>query len=356
MLPTSATATTPVRTRTLHPSASLPLVVEPADDQSVHALVRWIGEDPSRFHDLMRKHGAVLLRGFAVDTAEDFERVALAIDRDLGTEYLGTSPREVLTKHVFTASELPPFYPIPQHCEMSFLRNPPRRVFFYCMVAPRTGGETPLVDFRKVLAAMDPAVRRRFEERGVRNIRNYSGPASSRNLDPFQLKRWHEMFQTTDRAVVEGKCAEQGFRATWGPSGNLRLINEQPATRKHPDTGEDVWFNHSQVFHASTGASELRRIWQKRRDLRSLVLSEVARAAMGLKRLRQAPEALAMHCTYGDGTEIPEADMEHVRDVIWQHMVVFPWRRGDVVAIDNASVAHGRLPFRGPRTVAVAWA
>jgi hypothetical protein len=68
------------------------------------------------------------------------------------------------------------------------------------------------------------------------------------------------------------------------------------------------------------------------------------------------PEAQAMHCTYADGSEIPAADMEHVRDVIWDHMVIFPWRRGDVVAIDNFSVAHGRLPYRGLRTVAVAWA
>jgi hypothetical protein len=48
--------------------------------------------------------------------------------------------------------------------------------------------------------------------------------------------------------------------------------------------------------------------------------------------------------------------MEHVRDVIWNNMVITPWRRGDVVAIDNHSVAHGRLPYRGPRQVAVCWA
>ena len=29
---------------------------------------------------------------------------------------------------------------------------------------------------------------------------------------------------------------------------------------------------------------------------------------------------------------------------------------GDVVAIDNFAVSHGRLPYRGPRNVAVAWA
>jgi hypothetical protein len=36
-----------------------------------------------------------------------------------------------------------------------------------------------------------------------------------------------------------------------------------------------------------------------------------------------------MHCTYGDGREIPDADMEHVRDAVWNQMVITPWRRGD---------------------------
>jgi alpha-ketoglutarate-dependent taurine dioxygenase len=356
MLDTSPPSNAAVRTRSIRPQEPLPLVAEPSDDRTVDALVRWLRSEDTGIHALMREHGAILLRGFAVDTAEDFERVALAIDRDLGTEYLGTSPREALTEHVFTASELPPYYPIPEHCEMSFLRTPPRRLFFCCLEAPRRGGETPLVDFRRVLAQMDPAVRQRFESRGLRNIRNYAAPGSRRNLDPFQLKRWDEMFQTTDRAAVEAKCAEQGFTAEWGADGSLRLINEQPATRKHPETGQDVWFNHSQVFHVSTGPAELRRIWDHRRGLRNLLLSQVAGAAVAVKRRRLAPEEQAMHCTYADGSEIPDADMEHVRDVIWANMVAFPWRQGDVVAIDNFSVGHGRLPYAGPRTVAVAWA
>jgi alpha-ketoglutarate-dependent taurine dioxygenase len=97
-----------------------------------------------------------------VSAARDFERVARAIDPDLKNEYLGTSPRSGLTDYVFTASELPGYYPIPQHCEMSFIKQPPRRVFFCCLEAPATGsGETPLVDFRKVWRDLDPDVRQR---------------------------------------------------------------------------------------------------------------------------------------------------------------------------------------------------
>jgi alpha-ketoglutarate-dependent taurine dioxygenase len=62
-----------------------------------------------------------------------------------------------------------------------------------------------------------------------------------------------------------------------------------------------------------------------------------------------------MHCTFGDGEEIPDHAMDAVRDAIWSNMVFFPWRRGDVLVIDNARVAHGRMPYRGPRKIVVAW-
>ena len=63
-----------------------------------------------------------------------------------------------------------------------------------------------------------------------------------------------------------------------------------------------------------------------------------------------------MHCTYGDGSPIADGDMDRVRDAIWKNMVIFRWRNSDVLVIDNFAVAHGRMPYRGPRVVEVCWA
>lgn len=335
----------------------LPLVIEPAGDRSAGALAAWLASEESQAQDRLRRHGALLLRGFAIGDPAAFERVARGLEPDLGNEYLGTSPRNALTEHVFSASELPGWYPIPQHCEMTFLARPPRRIFFWCDVAPTApGGETPLVDFRKVQAALDPEVRRRFVDGGIRIVRNYSGPEPGGRRSPLQLKRWDEMFQTIDRAVVEEKCRAEGFTATWLPGGRLRLVSEQPALRTHPETGELVWHNHVQVFHVGTGEAEYRRIHHDRRGLRSLALWQLARALGVVERRFRASDERAMHCTYADGREIPDADLEHLRDVIWRHMVRFRWRAGDVVAIDNYAVSHGRMPYTGPRKIAVAWA
>lgn len=73
-------------------------------------------------------------------------------------------------QYVFSASELPPSYPIPQHLEMSFLPAPPSHIFFCCLEPPTSsGGETSLCDFRKVYDDMNPEIKQEFEDKGVRN-------------------------------------------------------------------------------------------------------------------------------------------------------------------------------------------
>ncbi|MBZ4276006.1 TauD/TfdA family dioxygenase, partial [Mycobacterium tuberculosis] len=52
-----------------------------------------------------------------------------------------------------------------------------------------------------------------------------------------------------------------------------------------------------------------------------------------------------------------EADaLAEIRGVLDQQRIVFPWRTGDVLMLDNMLTAHARDPFEGPRKVVVAMA
>lgn len=318
------------------------------------ALQAWIRDARVAIEDAWIKNGTLRLRNFEVLGAASFEQVALALEPDLKNDYLGTSPRNAMSRYVFTASELPPHYPITQHIEMSFLPSAPRKLFFHCTVPTTHDGETPTVDYRAVLKSLDPEVRRAFEAHGVRNIRNYDGPATPKSSDLWKLKRWDEMFQTQDKAVVERKAIEQGLTCTWLAQDRLRLTNTQPATRVHPDTSEAVWFNHTQVFHLTSAAIEYRHIFKRQRSLRSAFYAALLAVLTPIKN-RTPAEQQGMHATFGDGGAIPTRYVEHLLDTIWQHLVIEPWRKGDVMAIDNRSTGHGRLPFTGPREVLVAW-
>ena len=291
----------------------LPLRVSPASDnpaeRDLTRLCRWLADHPVWVQDELVRHGALLFRGFAVDGPEDFETLARAVDDELQNQYLGTSPRNSLTEYVFNASELPDFYPIPQHCEMTFCAKPPRRVFFCCLEEPDTGGgETPLCDFRKVWNDLDADVRDRFLAGGLRIIRNYAGPNAGAPTDPTQLKPWPDMFCTTDKAEVEAQCKKERFDVTWLDGDALRLESTQPVTIEHPFTRETVWYNHLTTFHVSTAVAEYTRIAELRPTTRH---QNMLRMAQGIdKQLRaRPPEERGMHVTYLDGSEIPEEDI-----------------------------------------------
>lgn len=336
-------------------SGQLPLLFQPKRDASLDTLLEGLETHQSWVRARLLERGALRFRGFETKTPEDFESVARRISPTLGNDYMGTSPRDHVTDYVFNASELPDYFPIPQHCEMSFCAKPPGHLFFFCVEPCAAGsGETPLCDFRAVWKAIDPAVRDRFEAGGIRIVRNYASPNADPSENPTQLKSWPDMFQTTDREAIEARCRDEGFEPVWRADGGLKLVSEQPVSRAHPETGDVAWYNHITTFHLTTALSEYKRIAAFRPTERHQGLVQIATQLE--ESLRKRPfEEQAMHSMRLDGTEFPEADLEHVRDVVWDHLVVDRWERGDIVAIDNASVSHGRLPYEGPRQIAVCW-
>lgn len=330
--------------------------VTPEGDTSKDALLTRIASEKNELKQELLKNGAIMFRGYDIRTPEDFEVVALAMEPGLQNNYAGTSPRNSRTKFVHSASELPGHYPIMQHCEMSFLPTAPRYLFFFCYVEPKDGGETPVCDFRKVYEQMDPRIREEFEKRGVKLIRNYSGPKSKAGSDVYQLKRWDELFKTTDHNQVEEECKKNDLTPTWLEDDRLKLVNTRPAMQRHPDTGEMVWFNHLQVFHREAAAIEYSHIHKRRGDFFSLKYLVALNAITLFKRMFKKPTDEAMHMVFADDdSEIPKAYVEHVEQLIWDNLVATPWKLGDVLMIDNFSTSHGRLPYKGPRDILVAW-
>jgi len=317
-------------------------------------IVPFIGAHAEEIREGFLERGAVLFRGFGVAEALQFEQAAKAIDPDLKNDYLGTSPRNKITDYVFSASELPPHFPIMQHCEMSFLPHVPRKLFFWCKTAPAHGGETPICDFAAVYDGLNPDIRAEFEEKGITTIRNYSGPGQKgKNLK--QLKPWPDMFLTTDKNRVEEICREHELETHWMPGDSLRLINTRPAMKTHPVNGRKVWFNHTQVFHSAAAGLEYGHIARHQKNLRSTALHLFLRLN-DVWESTTRPEARAMHVTFGNGEEIPKSHVAHLMDVIWKNLYISPWQQGDIIAIDNYRTAHGRLPYKGAREVNVCWA
>lgn len=281
-----------------------------------------------RADELLLEHGAVLLRGLGVDSGARFHD-AVSHFGDPFSEYLhGNSPRKAVHEGVWTSTEYPAEYDISLHNELSQSYRWPDRLFFCCVVAPATGGETPVSDGRAMLAGMDPAVRERFEAHGVAYLQNMHGG--------YGLGRsWQETYETDDEAKVEEYLRSAGVEFSWTDDEDLRTRQVRPATRTHPVTGAQVWFNQADQFHVSN-------------------LSKPE--AEALLAVVESEDELPLSATFGDGSPIPVADLDHVRALARQNECALAWEPGDVLMIDNMLVMHGRHGYTGPRRILVAMA
>jgi alpha-ketoglutarate-dependent taurine dioxygenase len=317
---------------------NLPAMIRSVAGETLEDLLR-AEREPLR--EMLRRYGAILFRGFALRTAEDFQKAANQCFEGELLPYLGgLSPRGQVKEGIFESTKLPAYMRLAQHHEMSYLPIPPRAIAFFCEVEPQEGGETPLADSRKVYKRIPAGLRERFEHSGVCYHRTLYGPG--RNFVYAALNRWlkvrrswMETFLTTDRSVVERVCAEQGGTAHWDREGGVRISNVLPAVRRHPETGEKLWFNHVTTFLMTPeSAGTMRYLFYRLAYLN--------------------PLHRPVHATMGNGEAITLAQLRAINKAVDSATVRFKWKRGDLLLVDNFQVTHGRMPFRGPRRILVA--
>lgn len=273
----------------------------------------------------LHEHGAVLLRGLGISDARAFQDIVRVFEPELLAYTGGDSPRNIVADKVYTSTKYPPALPIALHNEMSYSRDYPALIAFFCEVAPTAGGETPLADGRTVLASLPPALVERWRTKRIRYIQNlHDGKGLGRS--------WRETFETDDREAVERVLRARGAAWEWRSDGKLRVSEVTDPVVVHPITGQSVFFSQAHMWHVSG-------LDPKTRDA---VLRIVK------------PEDLYHTCTFGDGSPIPEDDLIEIRRALDAAAVGFQWRERDVLLVDNVLVAHGRAPFQGERRILVA--
>jgi alpha-ketoglutarate-dependent taurine dioxygenase len=310
----------PVRESQIGDDQTLPLVMEPAADQV--DLADWARNNREYIEQKLSQHGGILFRGFQLKGADDFERVAASICRELYSEY-GDLPREGVAGKVYTSTPYPEDKSILYHNESSHMSRWPSKINFFCITVAKEGGATPIVDCRKVYQGLDPKIRETFAEKGLMYVRNFS-----EGLDVS----WQRFFGTEDKSVVEESCHKADMTCEWTSNDGLRIRQRCQAVLRHPKTGELSFFNQVQLHHVHCLEPAVRQ------SLLSI-----------FKR-----DDLPRHVYYGDGSPIEDSVMDHVGEVYEKHAVRFQWQQGDMVSLDNMLVAHARDPYVGPRKIVVA--
>ncbi|KAG6512670.1 clavaminate synthase-like protein At3g21360 [Zingiber officinale] len=297
-----------------------PAVVSPSPtadlDQTSFAAA--VSSQKPRLEALLRSSGALLLRGFPLRSAADFDRTVAAFRYDELPYVGGAAPRTNVVGRVFTANESPPDQKIPFHHEMAQVPEFPSKLFFFCEVEPGSGGETPIVLSHLVyekMRARFPEFVDRLEEQGLiytRVLGEGDDPSS-----PIG-RGWQSTFLTKDRSVAEERAAKLGVKLEWLEDGVKTITGPIPAIRLDHTRGRKIWFNS--MVAAYTG-------WE---DARNDPVKAV---------------------TFGDGTPLPADIIYECLNILEEESVAIGWKKGDILLVDNLATLHARRPFDPPRRI-----
>ena len=299
---------------------TVPLVVQP--NVPGVDLPEWASHNLDLIHRNLLDRGGLLFRGFDGKEAGDFDRFLTAIKLPRLHYMEGATPRTELKEKVYTSTEYPSDQTIALHNELNYVVTWPMKIFFFCVIAAETGGETPIADVRRVYQRLDPHITKRFKEKGWMLVRNFGEHMSL---------PWQTAFRLNDKAELEDYCRRSRIECEWN-GDRLRTRQVRPAVRQHARTGEWVWFNHVAFWHVSSLDPTVREMFLKEFD----------------------QDDLPYNTYYGDGSHIDDAVVEEVREAYRQETVSFPWQEGDLMMLDNMLVAHGRFPFTGERKILAA--
>jgi alpha-ketoglutarate-dependent taurine dioxygenase len=296
---------------------TLPLVLFPEDDNSrdMESLLVSLKNNSEWFENMIIKNSAVLLRGFDVKNAIEFNEIVETFGWD-DIRYVGPAPRTHIHKRIYTANEGPLSEFIYYHHEMVLIKEFPNKVILFCEVPPPEGGETPFVPSFKVTERMLTEFPEQVEELEKKGLKyTFSAPSNS-DTSSMRGRGWEDAFGTSDPQEAERRAKTLGMEMEWQPNGGVKTVLGPR--------------NLTRVFEGRKG----RRMWFN--TLVGMYGKEHSSALMA------------------DGTEIPEKFVKRCGEIIEEESIQFKWEKGDVLFLDNYALLHGRRPSLPPRKVLVA--
>lgn len=288
------------------------------------------------------KFGVVVVKGLPLSSPEDFSRLMHSTNMTLVDYVGGVTSRPEAASKVTPASTEPAHVSMEPHVDNPYWPVPPARLILFVGQAPKSGGQALVSDTRAMLRQLreqSPKVLAELERRHVRYEHFYPdrdapGPVITSWQDSL-AKGCDARVGCNEKEIAEAAMRAKGFGFEW-VKGGLKRWEVVPPVVRHPVTGEEAWANmltamHCTVFDNHPEYPELNRPPDARGEPCTL--------------RGQMP----YHTTYGDGANVPVADMHAVRKAQWNHSVSFDYEVGDLLAIDNYHAMHGRFSFQEPR-------
>jgi alpha-ketoglutarate-dependent taurine dioxygenase len=254
--------------------------------------------------ELLRANSVILFRGFQPEP-RDFESFAESLPWN---EFVGHGMPEIrqwVRERGTTTLAASGQDAVCLHPELGFLPRSPEVVWFYCVEAAASGGETLVCDGVRLLEKMRPAMREFFLSKRLRYRHHWSAD------------------------VCRGFFSEPTV-----PEIVATLRSELGVERVRLD-GDGVAFDYVVDFAPQTAGGE-----------RAFVNSVLLYLHPEITFLGRISDAVLE-----DGTPIPNELLCETDELAESTSWGAEWMKGDILLIDNERVMHGRRGFQGKRTI-----
>lgn len=281
-------------------------------------LTHWVQHNQAELEQQLSQAGAILFRGFPIDSAETFDTFSASFGYPSFTyeESLSNAVRINFTKRVFTANEAPKEVEIYLHHEMAQTPVSPDKLFFFCKAAADSGGATPLCRSDQLfseLKRIEPNLAESFKSKGLKYTTTM--PEEDDHASG-QGRSWRSTLSAQTIEQAESKLSQLGYSWQWSSDGSLKAITPVLPAVRTLSNGKDVFYN------------------------------QLIAAYMGWQGVKEDPSSAI---AFGDGSLIPTAILETIVELAKNFTYDLNWQDGDVALVDNKMTMHGRRPFDGTR-------
>lgn len=351
----------------------MPLVIEADKVADLEFLQQFLKSYSCQIIQDMAQYGAVLLRGFNIDTEEQFENIILSISEfrgiseafmsENGRVHVGDLNYVLHTNSIYKTGGT--LYLGGFHTENYYSTDVPSYLCFCCFQPSALGGETGLINTQKIYEHLPKELKEKLEK-------------NSFFVCQWSMKEIAERYQITEDEAKK-KC-EQFALPIEGEGNESFAVMYKPSVLEHPLTQEKAL--QINLFELATLNYELRKCfmddykgkkWLWHRffwKLPTPIFNSIEFLAILFISFFNSPKnSYKILCTkfYNFQAErknklrssnkkkvgscFSHQEVKTLAQTMRHYYSSCIWKKGDVLLIDNKKVMHAGMPGLGPRLI-----
>lgn len=351
----------------------MPLVIEADDATDFEFLKQFLASNSRQILEDMACYGAVLLRGFKIESEEQFERIILSIPefRGISEAFMSEHGRVHVdnlnyvlhTNSVYKTGGT--LYLGGFHTENYYSADVPGFLCFWCFQPSDLGGETGLINTQKIYSHFQDELKQKLE-------------ATSFFVCKWSVAEIADRYQIT-REMVNKICNYFNL-PIMGEGEKQFVLMYKPSVLQHPLTKEKAL--QINLFELPSLNYELRKcfmkdykgpVWFWHRffwKLPTPVFNSVEKLAVIFISFFNSPKnsfkilstklsnfkANRKNKHFSDqpgkvGSCFNDKDIKDLARLMRNYYSSCLWKKGDILLIDNKKVMHAGMPGKGPRVI-----